>query len=80
MSQARQGTLGDAPVSPAFDLAALQDQQRNSLAQLRLWWRDWAVTLRPSYNGREQLELALTVPGPRGAAIEDDDAEPEPGV
>lgn len=34
--------------------------QRETLENLRLWWNDWATTLRPAFDMREQVSLGLT--------------------
>lgn len=58
--------LEEAGVVPAKnptreEVGAAQARQREALAATRDWFNDWATTLRPAFNAREQVALGLTV-------------------
>lgn len=56
--------LSGSPAEPAkVDPEAWktsQEQQAESLRRLRLAWNDWATTLRPLFDVRQQIQLGLT--------------------
>lgn len=43
------------------EVGAAQARQREAVEATRDWFNDWATTLRPFFNAREQLALGLTV-------------------
>jgi hypothetical protein len=60
VSRARSGLPGRRrAVDPAEHRSALETQQQ-ALRDLRLAWNDWATSLRPLYDVREQIHLGLT--------------------
>jgi len=80
LAQAEVGAIGRTVVG-TVDLDAAHASQRESFRQLDLWWKDWATMLRSKFNGREQIQLGLTVAGPRGPVAindpSDEDDTPE---
>lgn len=62
-------------VSPA-ELAKAQAAQRTALAELRLWYNDWASTLRTVFGTRAQIRLGLT--SLKRSPAEPKDPQPDP--
>lgn len=76
VARAESGSVGQ-PTTNTVDLAAVHAAQRASFRELNRWWKDWATTLRPKFNGREQIQLGLTVAGPKGPVMVDDPSDEE---
>lgn len=60
--------------SPA-EIAAAQAAQVEAQEALRDWLNDWATTLRPVFNVREQIQLGLAVVRRGGGVVVDEEEE-----
>lgn len=54
------GMPGPAPDSAAMaNMQASRAERQDAMRELRDWFADWSVGLRPVFNGREQVKLGL---------------------
>jgi hypothetical protein len=59
VAELRSAATPPAPPKEVRDVLQAREAQQAALADLRLWWNDWSVTLRPLFDAREQIILGL---------------------
>jgi hypothetical protein len=77
-ARAAAGALPEATVSEAEQRAAAEAQVQ-AFRELKLWYTDWADTLRQELGYHDQLKLGLRAPPRHHKAGQDQDAGEEPG-
>lgn len=70
LKKAEEGAppIGKKRSVSAAELARAQAEQQAAFEDLKDWFNDWATTLRPAFNAREQVFLGLTKSGSRAGA------------